>query len=70
MNNLNWISEFQAKFGNDPDLTTLGSRNFYGSVSINFADGKVVNCDIHQHKLFSYNRSSTQKMGEGGQGGS
>lgn len=72
MNNIDWIKDFQSKFGNDQDLTNLGDRRFYGSVSINFADGKIVNCDIRQHKVYTYNCSSTltQKVGEGGRDGS
>ena len=43
-----WINEFLEKFENDLEINSLKADNFYGQITINFFNGKVVDVNKYQ----------------------
>ena len=45
---MDWLSEFQNKFGDDKELQNLKKDEFFGSISINFFKGRIVDIKKYQ----------------------
>lgn len=53
MRTIDWMADFQARFGSDTDVNCLGSKKIHGYVQINFCDGRPVNYNLMIHKRVS-----------------
>lgn len=47
---MDWIREFETRFGKDEDISKLAAKRTHGSIQINFCDGKPVNYNLTIHK--------------------
>lgn len=45
---MDWLTDFQTKFEKDEELKDLKTKRFYGHVTINFFEGKVVDVNKYQ----------------------
>ncbi len=45
---MDWISEFQEKFKDDKEIKDLQKEKFYGNLTINFFEGKIVDVNKYQ----------------------
>lgn len=45
---IDWLNDFEQKFKNDNEINNLKERNFYGKITINFFDGKIVDVNKYQ----------------------
>ena len=47
---MDWIKDFNERFGKDEELLKLQAKRMHGSIQINFCDGHPVNYNLTIHK--------------------
>jgi len=45
---MDWLQELEEKFDSDLEINSLKADRFYGNVTINFYDGKIVDVNKYQ----------------------
>lgn len=62
---MDWLKEFENRFGTDEYLVSLGAKKMHGSIQINFCDGKPVNYNltIHKRGAVSYSNNAVYTTG-------
>jgi hypothetical protein len=51
---MDWLKDFEMRFGTDDDLRKLGAKKLHGSIQINFCNGHPVNYNLTIHKRSAY----------------
>ena len=47
---MDWLTDFQTKFKDYPELQNLRQSKFHGSIEINFCDGVSMNYNYNLHR--------------------
>jgi len=45
---MDWTDDLETKFGEDEEMKDLQKNKFFGHITINFFDGKVVDVNKYQ----------------------
>ena len=64
--NLDWIDDFNNKFGHYEEIQNLNNKQFHGKLEINFMAGKVQNYNLTTHRR-AVNIDNQATLKEGGQ---
>lgn len=58
---MDWIKDFETRFGTDEELARVQAKKMHGSIQINFCDGHPVNYNltIHKRVVVMYSNSSS-----------
>lgn len=57
---MDWIKDFENRFGDDEELVKLAAKKMHGSIQINFCDGHPINYNLTIHKRLPLPQTSAE----------